>query len=281
MFAARMPSLPLWARALLRLDRYALRGFRAYETVRDELLLGRLDPALHTSLTAEAYAAERGAYLPGGARFEAGLFDWEATILERLGLPERARILLGAAGGGRELAVLLGKGYDVVAFEPNETLLAGAREVSAKAAGSAVIRASLEHLIEAERGAGPLAGVKGPFDVVVLGWVSFSHVTDPATHLALLRAIRRLSPRAPVLLSFLVRSAGFGTEPRGRVRALTLGAIRGGAGHPALAYLPRAGVVYRFSRDEIHQLASKAGYSVRVLDTTRDGYALLQPLSLQ
>lgn len=278
MFASRMPPLPLWARALLSLDRYALRAFRAYETLRDEVLLGRLDPAFHASLTAEAYAAERAAYLPGGARFEAGLFDWEATVLERLVLPGRARILLGAAGGGRELAVLLSMGHDVIAFEPNESLLAGANAVSAKGGGPAVIRASLEDLIDAAKGSGPLANIRGPFDLVVLGWVSLSHVTESRTHAALLQAIHRLCPGAPVLASFLVRSAEAGNESRAPVPGAVLLARRLRTFPPALAYLPRAGVVYRFSRDEIHRLASEAGYTVSMLDTTRDGYALFEPV---
>jgi SAM-dependent methyltransferase len=257
MFTAAMRRLPLWARMLLGADRYALRGFRAYEILRDHLLLGRLDPALHPMLTARAYANERAAYLPGGARFEAGLFDWEAMVLERLELRRGARILLAAAGGGRELAALLALGHEVVAFEPNEALLAGANAVAAKAAAAPVLRASLEHLIESVlAGTGPLAGVAGPFELVLLGWVSLSHITEPRTQIALLRAIRRLSPKAPVVASFLVRAAG---------------------SRSAIAYMPRAGVVYRFSPDEIGRLASESGYAVGHLDTTRDGYAIFEP----
>jgi hypothetical protein len=54
-------------------------------------------------------------------------------------------------------------------------------------------------------------------------------------------------------------------------------ALGGSVFDPALSYLPRAGVVYRFSRDEISGLASAAGYEVRHLDTTRDGYAVFLP----
>ena len=277
-----MRPLPLWARALLGVDRYAHRGFRAYEILRDHLLLGRLEPAQHATITAEAYANERAVYLPGGARFEAGLLDWEAMVLERLSLPPQARILLAAAGGGRELAPLLARGHEVVAFEPNEALLSGANAVSARGAGAPVFRASLEDLIEAVlRGTGPLAGVIGPFDLVLLGWGSLSHITEPGTHVALLRAIRALSPKAPVVASFLLRPAAH-SESRAQslVRRVVHRTLGGRVPPAELAYIPRAGVAYRFSPDEIRRLASAGGYAVRLLDTTRDGYAIFEPLGV-
>jgi SAM-dependent methyltransferase len=196
-------------------------------------------------------------------------------------LPRRARILLGAAGGGRELAALMTRGHEVVAFEPNEALLAGAQTVSAKFEGAQVFRASLEDLIESvEGGTGPLAGVAGPFDLVLLGWVSLSHITDPRTHVALFRAIRRLSPDAPVVASFLVQVAPPQTDSSraALARRTVLRVLGGGVAAPALAYLPRAGVVYRFSPDELGRVASDAGYALRHLDVTRDGYAVFEPV---
>ncbi|HVW28581.1 MAG TPA: hypothetical protein VHC69_24620 [Polyangiaceae bacterium] len=279
-----MRLLPLWARVLLTVDGYARRGFRAYEVIRDELLLGRLDPRLHGVLTERAYANDRTAYLPGGARFQAGLFDWETTVLERMHLPPGAAILLAAAGGGRELATLLERGYEVVAFEPNEALLEGARAVSAEAGGKQVVRASLEDLVEsAMLGTGPLVGVQGPFEMVLLGWASFSHLTDVATQVGVLQAIRKLFPEAVVVASFLVRGDVATDQPRRSVRAVrrVLRALGGGRVNPALAYLPRAGVVYRFSPNEIGQIARESGFAVRLLDTTRDGYAILEPLPVE
>jgi hypothetical protein len=281
-FLAGMRPLPLWARALLALDRYARRGFRGYEVLRDELLLGRLDPELYEELTRRAYASERAAYLPGGARFEAGLFDWEAMVLDRIGLPPGARVLLGAAGGGRELSVLLDRGYDVVAFEPNETLLSGARAVSAKAGSGQVLCASLEHLVEsALQGTGPLASVAGPFDMVLLGWVSLSHLAQPAAHVAVLRAVRTRFPRALVVTSFLVQGEGPTDDRRPVARAarIVLRAVGGRRSSPKLGYLPRAGVIYRFTREEICRIASESEYTVRHMDTSRDGYAILEPSS--
>jgi hypothetical protein len=271
----QMRPLPLWTRLLLGVDRYANRGFHLYERLRDEMLLGRLHPGLHAALTARAYAGERAAYLPGGARFEAGLFDWEKVIFEQLRLPPRARVLLGAAGGGRELAALLALGHEVVAFEPNEALLDGARAIAAPA-GAGVLQASLEDLVSAAvDGTGPLGTVKGPFDMVLLGWVSLSHLTHPDEHRALLRAIRKLFPGAPVVASFLVRAGSSdGSAP---AKSSTARALFRRGYSPALAYLPRAGVVYRFSREELAALASETGYALRHLDTTRDGYAIFEP----
>src|SRR5205814_761046 len=148
-----------------------------------------------------------------------------------------------------ELSALLELGHEVVAFEPNEVLLAGARSVAATSSDARVLHASLEHFIDlSDSGTGPLASVTGPFDLVLLGCGSLSHVTDPALQVALLRAINRLFPRAPVVASFLVRSETHANSSgAGLAFRAVLRAARGVAPAPALTYLPRGGVAYRFS----------------------------------
>jgi 23S rRNA (adenine2503-C2)-methyltransferase len=66
-------------------------------------------------------------------------------------------------------------------------------------------------------------GVTGPHDAIVLGRGSFAHVTDEGTQVVLLRALRKSSLVAPVLLSFALRRSegdiGDTARPRRALRS--------------------------------------------------------------
>ncbi len=198
---------------LLVLDRIATRALRAGEVLRDGILFAWVPPAARSQATTALYTTQ-ATYLPGGPRFKAGLFDWERRALATPPFPRCGRVLLGGAGGGRELAGLCALNYAVVAFEPSPTLAAGAQRIAVEIPGAQAYQASYDDLVRAVRyGEGSLAGapLAGGFDAVVLGWGSFSHLTDPDERTALLHAVRDLAPTAPVLLSW------WNVEPRRRL----------------------------------------------------------------
>lgn len=95
---------PLHVRALLLLDRIMSAMWRTSVMVRDETLWAwtskpdreRTNRAIYSGLPT---------YLPGSATFENGLYPWEREAISS-SFPPSGRILLGAAGGGRELAEL-------------------------------------------------------------------------------------------------------------------------------------------------------------------------------
>jgi hypothetical protein len=274
-------TLPRWVRALQTIDRAAYYGYRLHEIVRDELLFGFLDPRVWPEVTDTAYAA-LDTYLPGGSRFESGLFGWEEQALEHPAFPKRGRLLLGAAGGGRELRELSARGYEVVAFEPNERLLAGARAVG-DSCGAIVHQASYADLVRSQSGEGPLASLRRapPFDAIVLGWGSITHLLDPAEQDALFATLRKSWPRAPVLASFYTR-----VDPTPPSRSATLrrrlrDGLRhvGGRARPGdqLTYVYAGGFAYCFSEIEIEGLAARAGYDVAAFAVEPFGHALLVP----
>jgi hypothetical protein len=264
-------------------DRLAWYAYRAEEVTRDELLRAWLRPELRERVTEHAYAKQT-AYLPGGATYERGLFDWEDEALSKPPFPKRGRVLLGAAGGGRELRVLCERGFEVVAFEPNDTLRAGAEAVARDHPKARVLPGSYRDLVAAttER-TGPLADAlaTGPFDAVVLGWGSVTHVLSRKEHVALLRAVRHAAPRAPVLISFFLRpsttSRGKSDRLRDGLRLLfsTLGANTSEEG---LSYEMNGGFVYYFTEDEVQELAFEAGYEVSYLRAWPFPHAVLIPL---
>ena len=59
-----------------------------------------------------------GDYDPTSPEFLDFLFPWEESVVERFFPRPPARVLVGAAGAGREAFALARLGYEVVAFEP-------------------------------------------------------------------------------------------------------------------------------------------------------------------
>jgi hypothetical protein len=274
-------TAPLWSRVLFRFSRALCVLDVSQQIVRDELLFAFLEPAQRGALTLDAYS-KNSKYLPGGEVFSAGLFSWESALLDHSSVPRSGAVLLAAAGGGRELQALLQRGYEVYAFEPVAPLLESARAI-AQGAKATVMKATYRDLVEHVRGcSGPLDGLRGPFDLCVLGWGSLSHLTEPDEVVAVLRALRTLAPRAPVMTSFFVRRAG-PTPTGGGARKLrrflrrALGATGGHSVAPGLQFLNSAGFMYAFTRDELLGLCDRAGYAVAHFNDSDYAHALLVP----
>lgn len=273
-----MSDIPRWVGAIEAIDRLAWYGYRTTEIVRDELFRAFVPETTRDDVTARAYSRQ-AAYLPGGARFEEGLFPWEERALSAPPFPQRGRVLLTAAGGGRELRALLDRGLSVTAFEPSAYLRQGACAV-AEGRDARVLDGAYADLDAAAEGHGPLASLRNEsFDAVILGWGSLTHVTKHEDHVAVLRAIRTLAPKAPLLFSFFLRK----DDARGKSVQLRRGLRRvfsavGGASPPeGVGYELGGGFVYWFTALEVHELAMKTGYAVDTLDITSFPHAVLVP----
>jgi len=221
-------------------------------------------------------------YLPGGATFAEGLAPWEREAIAS-SFPPSGRILLSAAGGGRELGELCRMGYEVVAFEPAPALAEAARAVASPYPESKVISATYEDLVRAvEDGSGPLAPhVCGrEFAAVVLGWTSLSYVWREDRD-ALLKALRALAPRAPVLLSFIAE--GENSDGRlGKARLWFRRLLRF-TGAPALAepgdaFQPWMGFYQTVSPQDVQSLADRTGYKLVYTKHLPTSHALFVPI---
>jgi hypothetical protein len=233
-------------------------------SVADVAICAAVPPAMRASLTSWCYSHAGRDYKPGAGPFEDGLHDWEAAALDAAPFPRAGHLLLGGAGGGRELRPILERGFTVTAFEPSQ-LWRAAREVGGTRARvmqgsySDLVRAVTEH-------EGPLRSIADErFDGIVLGWGSLTHVIDADERRALFTALRRVGPSAPVLLSFqLIGSAYYGDAwLRGWLhRVLRRIGAPGEPCPPGLHFTRRAGFIYQFSATELDALAAETGYAV-------------------
>jgi SAM-dependent methyltransferase len=264
-------QVPRWVRATLALDRALAAGARAAHVLIEETLAAWLTETERDAVTAEIYGRQ-SSYGPRGAHFEAGLFDWEERALEVAGSPPGGTLLLGGAGGGRELAALVARGFEVVAFEPSELVEQAA---SLPLSRATVVRASYADLVRAvEEGSGPLAPHLRAFDGVVLGWTSLMHVTGARSRERLLRAIRACAPEARVLASFWT-PASDAASVRARVRRAL--SRLGARAEPGLRFAAHAGFYQPLDRDALEALARATGYRVALYEERGAGHAVLAP----
>jgi hypothetical protein len=265
-------------------DRGVWMLYRGVEVLCDELMLAWVPPSLYQDLMQQGYA-RAGHYLPGGSTHENGLFPWERAVITSSSFPHEGRLLLGAVGGGRELPGLLDLGFHVTAFEPNDVLVAGAQHLASTLHGAQVHQGSYADLIRAiHDGDGPLAeALSGPpFDGIILGWGSLTHVIDEQERRELLTALRILAPTAPVLISFFLRSDKPNQGNSERLRHwLRPWLDRAGAPYrpePGVLVDPRFGFVYAFTEKEIYDLAFSCGYRVELLKPCDFSHALFVPI---
>lgn len=244
----------------------------------EELICARTPPAARAALTSAMFSRLDWYYSPGGTVHEHGLWAWETAACDAMGVSAGSTVLVGAAGGGREIDGLRAMGINARGFDPSD--LVDARSDVELAKGT------YDDLVAAIDGQpNSLAALASePFDAVILGWGSFNHVLTDADQVALLQALRRRWPQASVLLSYQTARDERITEPprvaalRRRVRA-RLGTDRHSAG---VEYLSAGGFMTFPTHESVAAVARAAGYRVAiaagpyahdVLEPDRDGPA--------
>jgi len=303
--AVSTPSLLSAAAAVARVTNRAagqgwLRASLARALRAQRLLPGRAD-RLEAFLGAVALAALGPAELAlltnqlvaaGSSQRNRELFPWEARWLEA-DLPRApARILVGGAGAGREVFQLASRGYGLVAFDPVDRLVERARESVGEDDAVSLLVGSYQDLADpgdaAARAFARRVERESPYDAVLLGWGSLTHVVEPRHRLGLLTRLRDLCPSGPVLASFWLKGE---RSARGADRARAWGtrlgaALRSGSAptepiDDADQVMAHAGFGHAFTRAELETLATTAGYAVTHFEANTTGasfpHATLQP----
>jgi hypothetical protein len=190
------------------------RGFQLFDRARSRAIANVGSSRFFDAYNAVAYAAQPR-YNIDAAGFRRDLFSWEADVFDRLFPPPPARVLVGAAGGGREVLALVERGYRVTAFEPVESL---AKKMAERVSGQDVriLVGSYEQLPSLRQLDGTLVDLQRepPFDCTVMGWTSYSHLHGEERRCEVLRQLAGMTT-GPVLFSYLpIADAAAGTPLR-------------------------------------------------------------------
>jgi hypothetical protein len=259
-------------------NRLGVRLVRATTLVdRGQRLFDRARSALVARLASDRFlqayndlAFEREAYYqPGSEAFRTGLFHWEEDMAKNFP-PPPCRLLIGGAGGGREVYAWALQGYQVVAFEPSEAL---ARSI----AGQAALYPGTQTWVGRYEDLPRLRGVDsdvtvdvaqlGPFAAIVLGWPTYSHIRDRAVRISTLRLLGALTDGPVGLSFFLDRQRDSRRVGRLRRLARSLDISR-----PGDAFSPHVGFHHWSTESEIQEEIREAGLEVAIASfDDRDG----------
>ena len=191
------PSNPnLCAKCFTVADRWFQRFSKLGSALHRGFWLGCLAPDDLNAITAGQYADSQS--LTSLEYMRGGFFDWENTLVHRYFHPG-SRILVAAAGTGREILALRSAGLDADGFECNTNLLGAGQKIFAQLGEAYSVTLCAPDRV-------PSGSVT--YDGLLVGWGGYMHIPTSRRRIQFLRALRdRAQPHSPLLLSFFTRAA--------------------------------------------------------------------------
>ena len=177
-------------------DRWFNRLIRLTTALHECFWLGFLSVDDLNSVTAEHYGNSR--LYASATHNLSGLAGWETSALQRYFRP-RSRILVAAAGGGREVLALRKVGFAADGFECSLSLVRVSHEIFDQVGEP-------NYVVHCPPDSVP----PGPsiYNGLIVGWTAYTHIPTRLRRIFFLRALRaRALPQSPILISFFTRRA--------------------------------------------------------------------------
>lgn len=200
----------------------------------------------------------------GEAHNTRGLFAWEAPAVERF-FADRRKLLVMAAGGGREVLALRRMGFEADGYECHPGLAAAATELLARHGHPGPV--GVVPRDEAPR-------TEARYDGVIVGWSAYMLIQGRARRIAFLRGVRDLvGPGAPILLSFFYRD---GSAHRHAWIGRTANALRRLLGREAVEEgdILDPNFIHLFTEVEIRDELREGGFDCVFYSTEGTGHAV-------
>jgi len=183
----------------LKSNRWATKLITGIRAVHDGFWLGMLDHAALQGLTARQYDGDDS--YADDVHNLSGLHHWEIGALDRYFSGCRT-LLVGAAGAGREVIGLAGRGFRADGFDCSPKFFERGRSLC-QARGVAA-----NFLFAAP---GEVPEEAGVYDGLIMGWGGYIHIAGRERRIRFLREFRKhVKAGGPLLISFLSRSGGSG-----------------------------------------------------------------------
>lgn len=254
-----VPLAAIATRAIGALERTLSSGARVLRDGTHGILATALDRPERQQLGTVLYEAHL-------QRVRDVLAPWELDWLDEDLPSPPARVLVGGAGAGREVAALRAMGHFVGGLEPGPTAVERCRDVAGS--GAPIARGTYEDLSAAVLDGAAheeVAGIAAErWDAVLLGWTSMMHVLDPAERVRLFVALDQLCRGGPILGTFYpperARSGGR-LRTLGNVIGRAIARARGGVQDPGEdeSFGFTCGFLRVWSTAEVEAVASRIG----------------------
>ena len=188
MFTNFVASLYLWSHRFFRV----VHG--GAQVLFEGFWMGLLPESVYDAISEKSYG--QGKLYTNASYLDQGLHFWE-DLAVRTYFPPGGRVLVAAAGGGRELIALVRNGFQAVGFECSHAMVEAGRLALAERG----LAATLDWVppCVAPR-------MEGPFDALIVGWNGYCYISPRARRLAFLKDLRsQLRPGSPALVSTAMR----------------------------------------------------------------------------
>jgi len=243
-----------------RSDRLANAALRAMRGLFEGIWLGVLSHE-HTARIDEVYYDRATMYVTEPYN-RTGLWSWEQAAIDAHFGGVR-KIVVTSAGGGREVVALAKAGYEVVGFEPHDSLVRFGNQLLTADGLTAEIRQS-------ERNRWPASAVDA--DGVIVGWGGYMLISGRHQRVAFLReAAKQLPAHAPLLVSFFPRGDG---NVRFRCVTLVANLLRRLLGRDTVTFgdAQAPNLIHFFTRTEVVAEMAEAGFKLVDFGIGTDGY---------
>lgn len=195
---------------------------------------------------------------------KAGLWAWESRVVDQ-DFAGCTRLVLAAAGGGREVIALRRRGMEVEAFESDPGLVRFANQLLEREAMAPDVKlAPWDECPELQEGG----------EGIIVGWGAYMHIRGRKKRVAFLRELRsKVVTGSPILLSFSTReeSAPYfrGIAIIGNVLAWILRRDRIEVGDTLVP-----NYAHYFTKSELESELREAGFELLSFERVPDGCAV-------
>jgi hypothetical protein len=189
-----LPARKFRTQCFDRADRWFKRVVGVVTAVHEGIWLGCLSADDLNAVTGKHF--DESQFYASNAHNLSGFFDWEPPLLDRY-FRRKSRILVAAAGAGRETLALRKVGFDAEGFECSLPLVRVSQEIFDQLGESKYVTYCPPDTVPS----GPPV-----YGGLIVGWSAYTHIPTRLRRIGFLRALRqRASPGSPLLISFFTR----------------------------------------------------------------------------
>ncbi len=232
-------------------DRWLNRFVTLLNAIHEGFWLGSLSTDDLNAVTAKHF--DESQHYASAAHNLSGFTEWETPVLDSH-FRRGSRILVAAAGAGREVLALRKTGFEADGFECSLPLVHASRTIFDQLGERGYVIPCAPDSVP--RGA-------AIYDGLIVGWSAYTHIPTKLRRIAFLEALReRALPDSPLLVSFFTRGSCSRHEAI-VYRTATLSRLFFGRESLELGdRLEWSRYVHRFTRDELVGELTTAGFRV-------------------
>lgn len=236
-------------------DRWFKRLVGVMTALHEGVWLGCLNADDLSAVTAKHF--DESQYYASNEHNLSGFFNWEPPLLDRY-FRRGSRILVAAAGAGREILALRKAGFDAEGFDCSLPLVRASEKIFDQLGEPKYVTHCPPNSVPPGPQGAPI------YDGLIVGWSAYTHIPTKLRRIAFLQALReRALPHSPLLISFFPRVTYSYDVVVYRTATLCRFFLRGDREllNPG-DHLEWSRYVHRFSRDEVEAELRTAGFRI-------------------